>query len=148
MDFLKKSVITRDDTGAYLVRWTIFGCRLFSIKLHHIVQSDDACLHDHPWPFTSIILKGGYWEHAPVLEYSNCSMNIQEKEDVRYLRRRWYSPFSILHRPALWRHRLELPPNKTCWTLVFTGKPIRDWGFWTPKGWVFWEKYDPSKKNC
>ena len=140
MDFFKRTIITRDDTGPYLDRLTIFGCRLFSIKLHHILQSDDACLHDHPWPFVSFILKGGYWEHA------DWGKPIQAAEWGVF--KKWYAPGSVLFRKAKWTHRLELPPGKTCWTLVFTGKPIREWGFWTPSGWVEWFKYDPNKKQC
>lgn len=150
MDFFKKSIITRDDTGPYLVRWTLFGCRFFSVKLHHILQSDDACLHDHPWPFISIILKGGYWEHAPVLEDWYCALpdKISMQIQVWDTERKWYKPFSIIRRPALWRHRLELPNKNTCWSLVLTGKPIREWGFWTKQGWVNHEQYDQSKQNC
>jgi hypothetical protein len=38
----------------------------FNVTLHKIVKSDDPIFHDHPWPFMTIVLKGGYWEHTPV----------------------------------------------------------------------------------
>lgn len=153
MYFFKKSIITRDDTGPYLVRWTLFGCRFFSIKIHHILQSDDACVHDHPWFFISLILKGGYFEEAPVGEsivsgYEYLREELMFKHMYLGTEKKWYKLWSILHRPAHYRHRLELPPGKTCWTLVFTGKPFREWGFWTPTGWVKHEQYDPTKQDC
>lgn len=141
MDFLKKTVITRDDKEPYLVRWTIFGCRFFSFKLHHIMQSDDACIHDHPWFFISLILKGGYWEHG------DWGSNYTPRREWG-LFKKWYGPGSLLFRKAKWRHRLELPPGKTCWTFVITGRPFREWGFWTPSGWVHHENYDSTKQNC
>ena len=38
----------------------------FNVTLHKILKSDDPIFHDHPWPYMTIILKGGYWEHTPV----------------------------------------------------------------------------------
>lgn len=67
MKFLKKKkVITRGDNTPYLERWNIFECRYFSIKLHHLLLSDDDCLHDHPWAFISLILWNGYIEHRDI----------------------------------------------------------------------------------
>lgn len=36
-------------------------------------------------------------------------------------------------------HRLVL--EKPCWTLVFSGKRRRKWGFHTDEGWVYWKDY-------
>lgn len=153
MDFLKKSVISRDEENPYLVRWTLFGCNLFSIKLHHIMQSDDECLHDHPWSFISIILKGGYNEEAPLMEEELAkSDHLREKFLFKGMAmgkiKVWYGVGAILRRPAHYRHRLILPEGKTCWTLVLTGKPFREWGFWTKSGWVKHDEYDINKQNC
>ncbi len=38
----------------------------FNLTLHKIVKSDEPVMHDHPWAYMTIILKGGYWEHTPV----------------------------------------------------------------------------------
>ena len=34
----------------------------YNVTLHHIVKSDEPILHDHPWPYMTIILRDGYWE--------------------------------------------------------------------------------------
>ena len=44
-------------------KWTL-GC---SVRIHHILSSDsDRVLHDHPWPFVTMILRGGYFEDRPL----------------------------------------------------------------------------------
>ena len=37
----------------------------FNLTLHKIVKSDDPIFHDHPWPYATLILKGGYREWIP-----------------------------------------------------------------------------------
>ena len=127
-----KVIIRREDGEPYLVRWNLVQLRWFTIKLHKILKSDDACLHDHPWSFLSIILRGGYVEHT---------------EDAAGNRRvRLCHPYSILFRPAEWRHRLEI--YQTCWTLVFTSRRVRQWGFWTRTGWIEWFRYRQGSNQC
>jgi hypothetical protein len=109
----KKSVILRDG-NKYLIRYTLlkfFG--LFSVKLHKIHQSDPSDLHDHPWPYISIILSGGYFE---------------ERKESKI----WYKPGSILFRKANIPHRLIITDIVT--TLVITGPKFRRWGFVSKDG--------------
>ena len=54
-------------TGAdYMHRYYLFSKDRkwfpFNVALHKIVRSDDPIFHDHPWPYMTIILKGGYYE--------------------------------------------------------------------------------------
>jgi hypothetical protein len=112
--------IGRND-DVYLRRWTLWGRRAGpkiarAVFLHQFLRSDyDTALHDHPWPFVSVILSGGYWEHAANPDGT--------------IRRRWFGPGRVLRRPAEYRHRAELPPGRDCWTLVFRGKKCRSWFF-------------------
>lgn len=122
----KKKTIRRKDADKYLVRYSIFSCKWFAIKVHNILISDDDCLHDHPWKFISLILRGGYVEHT-------------EKGS------RIYHPGNILVRPAEFKHRLEL--HQPAWTLVITFKKTRTWGFHTPTGFIKWFNYTPNN-NC
>lgn len=169
LEMFKKEIITRDDGVPYLIRNTLFRIgRYFSIKYHKIVTSDDACLHDHPWPFISIILKGGYYEWTYATEeelargYKDKYVNIFKRgKDGEWLIKKWYGPGRIIYRPANWAHRLELSEtvkfnaeNKRletvsipCHTLIFTGKIVRPWGFFTPTGWMPWRKYSRNE-NC
>lgn len=146
--FFKKKVIKREDEKDYLIRYTICNNNWFSIKIHHLLISDDYCLHDHPWHFYSLILKGGYYEHTPVKDQHK---NILTKTfDSRFdsIMRKWYKPFSFLSRPAHWIHRLELPEGKDCWTFVITFKKTKEWGFFTENfGFINWKKYI-SEEHC
>lgn len=94
----------------YVKRWVVdFG--LFSIRLHHWINSDDQRhYHDHPWWYCSLVLSGYYDDRSP--------------DGVK--RRK---PGSINSFPALHRHTVEVP-STGCWTLLFTGREIRQWGFW------------------
>lgn len=119
----------------FFVRYKVFTSQFFSVYLHEFYRSDrDRCLHDHPWPFLSVILRGGYFEHS--------------QDGVR-----WCRPGSILFRRATWAHRIELKNEKYWiegykrvrpWSLVIIGRKSRDWGFFTRDGWVKQDKDSPS----
>jgi hypothetical protein len=115
----------RNDGDLYLRRFyllpRIFGCHLF---LHHIVRADgDRHMHDHPWPFLTLCLRGGYAEETGA-----------ERAVSRH------EPGQLKRRDAEFRHRiLAVAPN--CWTLVLTRGRERKWGFWTESGWVYWRDY-------
>lgn len=130
MKLYKKTIITRGDNTPYLIRYTIFKLPWISMKVHHILESDDACLHNHPWVFVTILLKGGYFEES----------NHNGFGDFKY-----HGAGSILYRPANYAHRLEL--TKPMWTLVFTFKRVQDWGFFTPRGFVNWRRYHQNKEG-
>ena len=57
-------------TGAdYMHRYYLFlrnrSTFPVNVTLHKIVKSDEPFLHDHPWSYMTIILKGGYFENTP-----------------------------------------------------------------------------------
>lgn len=107
----------------YMIRYRVLRLLGRRAYVHCFLRSDaDSDMHDHPFPFLSVILCGGYWEHTP-------------------RGRKWYPPGRILLRPAHWKHRIELPPGEHCWTLIFGGRRCREWGFWTVGGWVHWKQY-------
>jgi hypothetical protein len=129
MKLFRKKIITRkSDTGKepYMIRWNIFQCHWFSIKIHRILLSDDDCMHDHPWTFISFILKGGYVEETPGAA------------------KKLYGPGSVLYRPAKFIHRLEI--FQPAVTLVINFRKTKSWGFFTPKGFVEWFNY--TKNHC
>lgn len=90
----------------------------FAILVHKIMRSDeDKELHDHPWGFLSFIVRNGYIEETP---------------GGRFKRIR---PFSIIFRPAVWRHRVIIPDgNGPAWSIVFTGKKSKSWSFFDQAG--------------
>jgi hypothetical protein len=90
-------------------------------RIHHILRSDDdRAHHDHPWPFVTIILRGGYTEVRPVFDKSN--LYIGES-------RKFYGVGSVLFRRAKDWHRLELYEDMDTWTLFIVGKYQQKWGF-------------------
>lgn len=116
----------------YLLRWWLlpYNRTGYAARVHQLVSSDRGRdLHNHPWPYATIILRGGYFEHTPGGRWDAPTV------------RRWYGPGSVLVRPADSFHRLELwrRPDGTeepCWTLFLTGPKRRDaaaghscWGF-------------------
>jgi hypothetical protein len=167
MNFVKKQIIRNDDGDPYMIRRAI-NTPLGGVKLHQFLRSDDdRDLHDHPWSFVSLILRGGYWEHthAPcvaakdgrhagyydtTLRVYRCGLrgcSLPQNEWPR--ERRWYGIGSLLVRPAHWTHRVELPEGKTSWSLVFTGPKRREWGFHTICGWIPWTRYwDAKREGC
>jgi hypothetical protein len=137
MRLFKKEIIRRDDGTPYLIRWFIIYRSWFGqIMLHKILLTDNDCPHDHPWSFTSIMLKGTYIEH----EHRGFT------SFWHLVRSRKITAPAIMFRPASWAHTLEIP-GKPVWTLVFTGRKSRSWGFWTKKGWLHHSKYK-STNSC
>ena len=98
----------------YLTRWRLLRTRFVSVKLHHIVRSDNPRrgFHDHPWSFVSLRLSGRYIEH--ILDGNN----VRTEEGRR-----------ISFRRAHEFHRIELIRDAPCWTLVITGSRSKSWGF-------------------
>jgi hypothetical protein len=152
--FNKRIVIRREDGVPYLIRRTLvsFGT-WFSIKYHQILVSDEACMHDHPWAFLTIILKGGYYEWTPKSQIDSGEyIDSQFSITGEYENCNWHKPGSIMYRPAKWQHRLELQKDSNkglqiipAHTLVFTFKVNRDWGFITKHGWIFWKNYNKDR---
>ena len=109
----------------------------FNVTLHKILKSDDPIMHDHPWPFLTIVLKGGYYEHTPL--YASNGKIIGELS-------RWRGPGSFIFRKAREFHWLELEEGTPATTLFFMGPQQRDWGFLVNRTkqktqWIQWENY-------
>lgn len=112
----------------YLIRWWLIPRNpLCNIYAHLILRSDDdRALHDHPWGFISIILRGNYaeWRTDKLGEY------------------RWhYIAGDVLLRSPRTLHRIAIDPQRSALSLVITGPRIRQWGFQTKDGWVHWQQY-------
>ena len=127
----------------YIIRWTLVRTPLGSLMVHKMCRSDyERALHDHPWNFVSVVLKGFYWEAVG--------------PGARVMRKRW----SVAYRPATWKHRVVLPlargefinnppKHEPCWTLVLCSRRLRSWGFWMPDGtWCWWRKHNPELNIC
>jgi hypothetical protein len=111
------------DRGPMLIRYFLVRTRWGNLYLHHFLRSDsDRHFHDHPWTFVTFLL-GGYREHTPAGVF-------------------WRRRFSLLYRPAEWKHWVEIV--KPVWTLILVRPKRREWGFWTERGWVQWQAYEEA----
>lgn len=113
----------------YMLRWFLIPRNHYlNVYMHRFMRSDDdRALHDHPWWFVSILIRGGYIEH---------------REDDYRVR----TAPSIAFRRAETAHRVELfhaydGSLKPAQTIIVTGPKRRHWGFWCPRGFVPWERF-------
>lgn len=139
----KRLVYDRVDGELYLTRYYLFlkertKCP-FNIFLHRFHKSDDEVFHDHPWPFATLILRGGYWEWRP--QFDSEGRKVGEMA-------RWCGAGSFRISRAKTYHRIELNPAVPCWTLFMPGAKQRDWGFLVKNKWVQWEQYLKQRKTA
>lgn len=100
-----------------------------AFRLHEILRSDlERNAHDHPWPYVTIILRGGYVEQ-------------RFDELGRVVSQRWHGPGSVLYRPANSWHRLHLPAGQSALTLFISGSKCQSWGFNVNGVKVHWREY-------
>ena len=122
----KRIVMDREANEPYLERYYLFlkerNWFPFNIFLHKFLKGDPDDLHDHPWPYFTLILRGGYWEHTPAGRF-------------------WRAPghFRVCSPRSL--HRIELEPGVATWTLFVPGPKMREWGFVRKGEWVQHEQY-------
>jgi hypothetical protein len=118
----------------YLRRLRILQTPWWAVYLHWINEPDtDRDIHDHPWRFWSLILRGGYTEE------------IYERLAPIIAKRRWRQ-WSAHHMPITMAHRITSVEPKTV-TLVITGRRVRDWCFWTEDGLIPWRQYLADNEN-
>ena len=128
----RRRVITdRDGKVPYLIRYYLFLKERknfpFNITLHKVLVSDEPTLHDHPWSYATLILKGGYYENTP---------------NGRF----WRGPGHFRYRSASDLHYLELDKDADgneipCWSLFFMGRKAGAWGFIKNGIWVHNKDY-------
>ena len=108
----------------YLDRVYVLQTPWFGIMFHRIYRADrQRELHDHPWNFLSLLLRGSYVEDTPDGLKTRRWFNVKRAED---------------------RHSIREVSRSPVWTLVFTGRKRRTWGFWVDGGtrWVKWTEYE------
>lgn len=128
----KRVILDRYSNEPYLTRYYLLlkdrKWFPFNVFLHNFHKGDLDDLHDHPWPYFTVILKGGYWEHTPSGKH-------------------WRSPGHFRFATPRSLHRIELAPNTNVWTMFVPGPKIREWGFIVNGCWMQHEKYFDYKKS-
>ena len=132
----KRIVMDRVNDEPYLERYYVFlkdRARFpFNVFLHKFLKSDPDDVHDHPWPYATLILRGGYWEWTPQFD----ELGRKSGEIAK-----WRGAGSLRFASAKSYHRIELDPAVECWTLFMPGPKQREWGFLSKGKWIQWEKY-------
>ncbi len=121
----------------YMLRWYLIPHnRWLNLYLHKFCRDDDdRALHDHPWWFLSIMLRGRYWETRP----ARPGMIVTQEAFCRHAPSVAFRRATDCHRVTLGRDIKRQPIP--CWTLVVTGPNVREWGFHCPKGFVPWHQF-------
>lgn len=138
----KRIVYDRQENEPYLERYYLFlkdRKRFpFNIFLHKFLKGDPGDVHDHPWGYATLILKGGYYEWVP--EFNSKGQKIGE---IRH----WRGPGHFRICGANSYHRVELVPGVNAWTLFMPGIQRRDWGFLVKNKWMQHNEYFLYLKN-
>jgi hypothetical protein len=132
----KRVVMDRQANEPYLERYYIFLKDRkhfpFNVFLHKFLKSDPDDVHDHPWPYATLILKGGYYEWTP--KFNSLGEKIGELQV-------WRGPGHFRICGATSYHRIELDPSVDCWTMFMPGPQKREWGFLVNNQWVHNDTY-------
>lgn len=132
----KRVILDRQSNEPYLERYYVFLKDRerfpFNVFLHKFLKSDPDDVHDHPWPYATLILKGGYYEWTPM--FNSRGEKIGET-------RNWRGPGHFRICKSTSYHRIELCPNVECWTLFMPGPQQREWGFLVNNSWISSDEY-------
>jgi hypothetical protein len=128
--FMETFRIPNFDTDEdYLMRIRIIQTPWFGVYLHKIGTPDSRpTLHDHPWNFVSVVLWGGYDEMVPWIKHAD--QQLIRPHVVRWINRKRAEDFHFIS-------RLHRTPT---WTLMFTGRRRRVWGYRDGDG--VWTQFD------
>ncbi len=125
-----------DGDGVYLARLRIIQTPWFGLYLHRMDGPDPRLtLHDHPWNFHSIVLRGGYVERR----LNPVTMEVDEAHRIR-----WWNRVRANDAHAI-RSLLRVPT----WTLLLVGKRRRTWGYWESRihdDWL-WTEFNKHYHN-
>lgn len=123
-----------DPSKLYLRRLRIVQTPWFGIMLHDIETADPRpTFHDHPWPFVSVVLRGG--------GYIEQKVRPGDEKIVRHHVRR----FSIM--PSGVAHFIDRLADGPTRTLVLHGRRRAAWGYWESVsiGRWRWTRYDTHR---
>lgn len=140
-----RKLVLFHDGVPFLKRWAL-DVGPFGLYLHHVCGADPGKdLHDHPWPFVSIVLWGHYTDEWMPARQAPAAAQIAETLDTA-----GSVTHGVVRECPLWSvhrvkhidaHRITHARPNT-WTLILRGRKTRDWGFYPPDGYVSQRLYD------
>lgn len=126
--------------GCYRAGWRqplvwLFQRLGIAVRVHHICTADlDREMHDHPWTWMSVVLRGWYREALPI------SNSYHQDGDQFVVGVRDTGSVGVRH---FWqRHRVVDVSTGGAWTLFITFRKRQSWGFYTPQGKVWWWQFE------
>lgn len=112
-------LVRRQDGVRYLSRWWVVNTPLGGVAVHRMDGPDARdVLHDHPFTFCSLVLRGGYVERR----LDPLTMRASPRPVRRWNRMRKFDAHVIVE-------LLRVPT----WTLLWIGPKRRTWGFLEPE---------------
>jgi len=112
-----------------------------AIRIHHIMKPDrDRHMHDHPWWWISIVLRGSYVEITPNPDGAEVWPTTASEPVLGHIR---HTGSIAIKRPTD-RHKIAVVPPGGVWTLFITGPKRQEWGFYTETGKVHHRQYGGS----
>ncbi|MEO6305470.1 MAG: hypothetical protein ABIP51_20070 [Bacteroidia bacterium] len=130
--FLVKEIKSKEGI-VHFRRWRILSTPLLKIYFHGIYMADeDAHLHNHPWNYWSVSVKGRFIEKT--------------SNGFKYV-----PPFKIIKRKAEQFHSINLLLTKKVFTFFVAFGKKRDWGYDVNGTWVdhiTYRKLKNSGKLC
>jgi len=100
------------DEHWYMRRWWFLRLGPLQIRVHHILSEDiGRDMHDHPWPFRTFILRGGY---------------VECREGAGPV---WRKPGTTAAMRRGEFHRIAQVAEGGAWTLFMTMGHRQGWGF-------------------
>lgn len=128
--------LKNSDGDVYLFRRRVFQTPWLALYVHDIRDGDEithAC-HSHPFPFISLILRGGYMEHRMITDGDKTMIS----ESWRNLR---CGQVNVYPRGYKKIHTIEVAEPNTK-TLVLAGRRKNSWGWFVEgRGLVPWAQY-------
>lgn len=138
----KRIIMDRQSDEPYLERYYLFLTERqrfpFNVFLHKFLKGDPDDVHDHPWPYATLILKGGYYEWVPQFDDQG-----RKTSEIR----KWRGPGHFRICKSTSYHRIELKDDVTCWTLFMPGPHRREWGFLVNDQWIHNEQYLQDRRQ-
>lgn len=112
MGLLVKHIKSKEGV-THFKRWRLLATPWLNIYVHGIYCEDkEANMHNHPWNFLSVVLKGGFTEQT--------HDGFTERTFLKFK----YSKAEKFHRI------FALHYKRPCYTLVFTGPVVNEpWGY-------------------
>ena len=137
----KRVIMDRQCNEPLLTRYYLFlkdrKTFPFNVFLHKFHKGDPGDVHDHPWPYATLILKGGYYEYTPNFEHGKMVSETKH----------WRGPGHWRFCSSNSYHRIELVSGVTAWTLFMPGPQRQEWGFLVNNKWIHNDKYLDERKN-